>query len=216
MHRRRRKTTRKLLTLSVAALALCVCASADIIPLLDSGNPVNNMDGTFTFDYTLSLSNLERLDPVATSGATCPPNGNAQCNPPGTFFTIYDFPGFVSANTTASGWNTTLQMTGITPSLESPGDSGLPNITWTYTGAVVDGPVDISGFQIISTDSGMAVGTFTSQATENIGILSGTTDQAIGSVVIPAATSSVTEPASLTLISAGLIGLAVTRKRFNR
>ena len=62
MHRRRRKTTRELLTLSVAALALCVCASADIIPLLDSGDPVNNMDGTFTFDYTLSLSNLERLD----------------------------------------------------------------------------------------------------------------------------------------------------------
>jgi PEP-CTERM motif len=208
--------TRKLLTLGVAALALCVCANADIIPSLDSGNPVDLMNGTFAFNYTLSLSNLERLDPVATSSTTCPPNGNTQCNPPGTFFTIYDIPGFVSANTVASGWKTTLQLTGITPSLENPGDSGLPNVTFTYTGPVVNGPVEISSFQIISTDSVMAVGTYASQATENIGILSGTTDQAIGSVEIPAGTSSVPEPASLTLISVGLVGLAVTRKRFNR
>jgi hypothetical protein len=204
--------TRKLLTLSLAALALCVCSSASIVPLLDSGNPVNNLDGTFTFNYTASLSSDERLDPVATSGATCPPNGNTQCTPPGTFFTIYDIPGFVSANTSASGWNTTLQLTGITPSLENPGDSGLPNVTFTYTGAVVAGPVDISGFQIITTDGEMGVGTYTSQATNNVGILAGTTDQQIGSVEIPAATSSVPEPAYLLLISAGLIGLAVTRK----
>jgi hypothetical protein len=208
--------THKILVLSVAALALCVCATADIIPSLDSGNPVNLMNGTFAFNYTLSLSNLERLDPAATSGTTCPPNGNTQCNPPGTFFTIYDIPGFVSANTVASGWKTTVQLTGITPSLENPGDTGLPNVTFTYTGPVVNGPVEISSFQIISTDSVMAVGTYASQATENIGILSGTTDQAIGSVEIPAGTSSVPEPASLTLISVGLIGLAVTRKRFNR
>jgi hypothetical protein len=208
--------TRKLLTLSVAALALCVCANADIIPSLDSGNPVNLMNGTFAFNYTLSLSNLERLDPIATSGKTCPPNGNTQCNPPETFFTIYDIPGFVSANTIAPGWNANIQMTGITPSLENPGDTGLPNVAFTYTGPVITGPVDFSGFQIISTDSGMAVGTYTSQATKNIGILSGTTDQGIGSVEIPAATSSVPEPASLTLISIGLIGLAITRKRFNR
>src|SRR5260370_38525399 len=90
LHRRGRKMTRKLLTLSVAALALCVCASADIIPSLDSGNPVDLMNGTFAFNYTLSLSNLERLDPVATSSTTCPPTGSTQCNPPGTFSPIYD------------------------------------------------------------------------------------------------------------------------------
>jgi hypothetical protein len=191
-----------------------VCANASIVPSLDSGNPVNNMDGTFTFNYTASLSNDERLDPMATSGATCPPNGNTQCNPPGTFFTIYDIPGFVSANTTATGWNTTMQLTGITPSLENPTDGGLPNVTFTYTGAVTSGPENISGFQIISTDGGMAIGTYTSQATKNVGILSGTTDQQIGSVEIPA--STVPEPASMALIGAGLIGLAVTRKRFKR
>jgi hypothetical protein len=210
--------TCKLLTLSLAALALCVSSNADIIPSLDSGNPVNNMDGTFTFNYTVSLSNDERLDPVAASGATCPPNGNTQCNPPGTFFTIYDVPGFVSANTAASGWETSVQLTGITPSLENPGDSGLPNVTFTYTGAVVDGQVEISGFQIISTDGGMAVGTYTSQATNNVAgsILSGTTDQQIGSVVIPDTTGSVPEPVYLSLIGAGLVGLAVTRKRLKR
>jgi hypothetical protein len=175
------------------------------------------MDGTFTFNYTMSLSNDERLDPTATSGATCPPNGNTQCNPAGTFFTIYDIPGFVSANTTASGWHTTVQLTGITPSLENPSDSGLlPDVTFTYTGAVVSGPVDVSGFQIISTDGATAVGTYTSQATKNVGILSGTTDQQIGSVEIPGTTSSVPEPAYLSLISAGIIGLAVTRKRLKR
>jgi hypothetical protein len=210
--------THKLLTLSVAALTLCVCASASIVPSLDILSPVDLMNGTFAFNYTAGVSNDERLDPVATSGKTCPPNGNTQCNPAGTFFTIYDIPGFVSANTTASGWSTSTQLTGTTPSLENPSDSpGLENVTFTYTGAVVSGPVDISGFQIISTDGALAIGTYTSQATKNVGLLSGTTDQQIGSVAVPAATNSVPEPAALPFIGAGgLIGLAVARKRFRR
>jgi hypothetical protein len=210
---------RKSLWILLAALVVTIGAPrahGDTVPSLDSGNPVNNMDGTFAFNYTLILSSDERLDPLATSGATCPPNGNSQCNPPGTFFTIYDIPGLVSANTTASGWNVTLQITGITPSLENPGDSGLFNITFTYVGPVISGPVDISGFQIISTDGGMAVGTFASQATLNVGILSGTTDQAIGSVVIPAATSSVPEPSSVALMLLGVGLVFVMRKRIGQ
>ena len=196
----------------VASLALSVCANASIIPSLDSGSPVNNLDGTFTFNYTASVSADERLDPTATSGATCGVAGNQQCNPPGTFFTIYDITGFVGASTSASGWSTTVQMTGITPSSENPVDAGLPNVTFTYTGAIVDGPTDISGFQIVSNNGGMVLGQFTSQATKNVA--AGTTDQVIGNVEIPA--STVPEPASLALIGAGLIGLAIGRKRFAR
>ena len=193
-------------------------ANATIIAILSSGpTPVS---GGFSFNYQADLTGDERLDPVATSGVTCPAPGPTlvQCNPPGTFFTIYDILGFVSANTTASGWQVSAQNVGVTPSsingstIDNPIDV---NVTFTYTGPIVHANgsiVAINGFQIVSTLNGVnASGVFTSQATKDAGDSVGNTDQVVGPVSVPA--SSVPEPASMALIGGGLIGLAVLGRR---
>src|ERR1700693_6218688 len=111
---RRRYMVRKLLGLLAVAASL---ASADVIAVLDSG-PISLGGGDFGFNYRADLSGDERLDPTATNGVTCPGPGSSviQCSPIGTFFTIYDILGFVSANTSASGWSVTTSNTGVTPS----------------------------------------------------------------------------------------------------
>ena len=60
--------------------------------------PINIGGGQFRFDYNYFISATERLDPAATTGQTCPGPSNTlvQCNPTGTFFTIYDIPNLVS------------------------------------------------------------------------------------------------------------------------
>ena len=196
-------------------------ANATIIAILNSGpTPVS---GGFAFNYRADLTGDERLDPVATSGQTCPAPGPTlvQCNPPGTFFTVYDIPGFASANTTASGWFVTTQNVGITPSTingSSIDNPAIVNVTFTYTGPVVHAngsTVSFTGFQIVSTFNGVnAGGNFSSQATKDAGDSIGNTDQVVGPVSIPAAT--VPEPGSMALIGAGLIGLALLGARSSR
>src|SRR5207302_3049659 len=103
-------------------------------------------------------------DPAATNGPSC---GGVPCNPPGTFFTLYDIPGLVVVSS-AAGWNASVQMTGITPGGIAPTDTSLPNVTFTYTGAVVPGPMTTAGFSITSTSSFVNIfGQFSYKATNN-------------------------------------------------
>ena len=193
-------------------------ANATIIAILTSGPTA--VSGGFSFNYQADLTGDERLDPVATSGVTCPAPGPTlvQCNPPGTFFTIYDILGFVSATTTAPGWLVSTQNVGVTPSsingstIDNP---NIVNVTFTYTGPVVHAngsTVPFTGFRVVSTLNGVnANGNFTSQATKDAGDSIGNTDQVVGPVSVPA--SAVPEPASMALIGGGLIGLAVLGRR---
>src|SRR5438477_2165262 len=73
-------------------------ANASLLPFLTSG-PTGT--GPFTYNYSVTLSQDERQDPAATNGPSC---GGVPCNPPGTFFTLYDIPGLVVVSS-AAGWN---------------------------------------------------------------------------------------------------------------
>jgi hypothetical protein len=195
-------------------------ANASIIPVLLTGPVPDGLN--FDYTYQADLSGDERLDPAATNGVTC---FGSLCNPPGTFFTIYDIPGFVSAAVSAAGWGVSIQLTGLTPSSISAPDGGLVNVTFTYTGPVVHAngtTVDFTGFTVVSTENGLTNGVFSSQATKDGIALSGLpdptnglTDQVVGPVSVPSGPSNPTpEPVSLVLLGSGLLGIgSVARKK---
>ena len=196
-------------TISTFAAALCACAALANASLIPSLSTETASGSNFAFNYSASVTTDERLDPAATDGVTCPGPGNTlvQCNPAGTFFTIYDIPGFVSAGTTSAGWSVSTQALGITPSSinATTFDSAmLMNVTFMYTGPVVPGPDTFTGFQVVSSDGGVNLdGHFSSQATKNTGPDSGVSAQLVSSVAIPM--STVPEPGSFILWASGLL-----------
>ncbi|HSK71613.1 MAG TPA: carboxypeptidase-like regulatory domain-containing protein [Pyrinomonadaceae bacterium] len=154
--------------------------------------PTNIGGGQFQYDYNYAISASERLDPAATTGATCPGPGNTlvQCNPTGTFFTIYDIPNLVSV-TAPFPWAISIQQVGFTPSSISGASIDHPvlfNVSFFYNGPIIPGPTTFAPFSIVSTCGVLnGTGSFTSQSTKNVPFdpTDGTTLQDVGSVPTP-------------------------------
>ncbi len=116
----------------------------------------------------------------------------------------------------ATDWGYTEQLVGTTPgtingtSFDSP---IVMNVTFDYTGAVVQGGangVTFSGFQVDSLSDVLTNGTFTSQATKDIGSDAGTTDSTVGPVPVP---GTIPEPTTTLLVGGGLLAVSLFRRR---
>lgn len=188
----------KLLSAVFLATLLCVgLANATITPVLDSGNPTAD-SGNFLWTYNIDLSADEQLAPD------------------NSFFTIYDFVGYVGGTISApAGWDATIQLVGPTPGGVLPSDSAsVDNLVFTYVGAVSPGQQTIDGFSAISTDGTIdANGNFSYQAQKTSNLSA--PDQGLGPLDVPM--SSTPEPVSVGLLGGGLLGVAiVTRRKFAR
>jgi hypothetical protein len=94
-----------------------------------------------------------------------------------------------------------------------PDDPATFNVTFKYTGPVVDGPVTITGFDVVTTGNGLTLAFFSSQATENTkdNFTNGLTHQEDSFLYVPA--NVIPEPVPLGLIGGGLIVLAFCCKQ---
>ena len=176
----------RLTTSVLLAVSLSFSANATLSVALDTG-PVDQMNGTFAYNYTASLSPDDRLSSA------------------GTFFTIYNvgsMSDFVGVSTSAPGWAASEELIG------TGFDRSSVNVTFFYDSSTVVHPngtvLAINGFQVLSTLDGV---------NRNGIFVSETLNDPTGPVSIPMGTP---EPASLALIGIGLIGLAFARKRFKR
>ena len=168
----------------IAFLALAGSARASIAV----GTPTvtgSASDYTWTYDVQLGAGESAASVPNgACSGSSSPICG-------GTFFTIYDFVGYIPGSAAApANWSVSVQLTGYTPSGVTPSDSAaIVNLTFYYTGSGITGAADLGSFSAHSTDESSATGTYTYQAL-NVG--SGSADSGIGSAKVPTAGTTIT------------------------
>jgi hypothetical protein len=150
---------------------------------------------------------VDSLEELVAAGST-PCASAASC---GSFFTIYDFAGYVPGSITApAGWSAQFSPTGpgLTNSTQSPDEPTFDDLTFVYIGppATELGPVNLSGFSAQSTFSTVSLGgTFTYQADNSVGV-----DAGIGSMEIPVATP---EPSMAVPIGLGVIGTILSRRK---
>ena len=116
-------------------------------------------DGTATYHFKIKIDEAIRVE-----GQGKAPNPD--------FFTIFNFTGMVpGSEKQPPGWTFSTSTNGVTPyrggrTVLSPVDiEGIPNLTWSRTGAAIEGPAEISGFSVRTTVKDTIVGEYGSQVT---------------------------------------------------
>jgi len=191
--------------LSAAVLLVGNAVKADIVPVFNVVTPVG---GGSEFSYSVDISGGSKIVNAANSAGQG-----------ASFFTIYDFNGYVGGSAFApADWNITIQNVGITPTGQLvTDDAGIVNITFEYTGATVLGPVThfegTGVFGAVSTISAASAGgTYTSHTNKNNpGQLDDDTYQSNQGVLVTP--SAVPETSSLMLLLPGLVPLGVVLRR---
>jgi hypothetical protein len=177
----------------LASALLALTATADIIPSLSN---ITSNAGGFAWNYSASVTNDEMLQST-------------------NFFTIYDFSNIAPASITApAGWSFTTSLVGQTPSRVNPIDSAsFYNVTFTYSGATVNGAAALGTFSIESNTNALRVGgNFAAQAVRNSGPDAGTTIDNVGTLAVPVPEMSALAPL-IGVCGCGAIGLVTAALR---
>jgi hypothetical protein len=164
--------------------------------------------------YNVTLSSITGGGSDFTWNYTVSITANQESVTAGNFFRFYDFSGYIPGTAVgpANFIATVANSNPVPPPnviLQHGDDPGIPNITYTYTGAVpLTGPVVIGTFSIQSTFGGQAIKDFAGQSTntQTGSVIDSRTDVL---VAIPEPTSVV----SLGLGGIVLLGLGYTRLR---
>jgi hypothetical protein len=135
----------------------------------------------------------------------------------GDYITIYDFQGLVpGSNTQPAGFTFSAPMTG--PKTVANDNASIPNLTWTYTGSDLNGPVNLGSFSAVSNYNTTADDVFTGQThNQSDGKIDAT--QADRTMPVPSMTNchmpSVPEPSSIYLFAAA-VPFVYGLRRFRR
>lgn len=201
--------------LSAAALLAGTTVRADIVPTF---NVVTPTGGNFEFSYSIDISGGSQIMNEANAQALGRPVGTQHAS----FFTIYDFNGYVAGSAFApADWDISVQNVGETPAGQLLTDNpSVVNITFTYTGATTVGPVThYEGTGVFGADSTnsttTAFGKYASATLKNNPPTSSHPDNLTfqsnqGTLVAP---SAVPETSSLMLLLPGLVPLGVVIRR---
>lgn len=196
----------KLKVLLLATVLSARFIAAGIIPTLDGAAPTFVSPGVWEWTYTANVGTDEELNTAATG------------SPTGSFFTIYDINGLLTSPViiVPAGWTDSVQLTGTTPSgLSVPDNPAVENVTFTYTAATAAGPLSIDGFSFFTSSNSVTTGMSSYQATklDVTGAPLAGQDAGFDPVLTPGTAATVPEPASMFLISTGLIGLGLLGRK---
>lgn len=173
----------KAISIGIVSLAFAGLATAAVTPALVSTPSKEGPDYRWT--YEISVDSLEHL--VAATSTPC--HTAKSC---GSFFTIYDFVGYVPGSAIAPrGWKVQVAFTGLTNRTQVPTDSpSIVDLTFVYIGPPMSdrGPLNLSGFSALSKyDAVNPDGSFTYQG--EVDGFSGQAgmDAGVGSIEVPTA-----------------------------
>lgn len=179
-----------------AAAAIAVaCGGTATAGLLPNGVTVTPESGNYRWTYAIVLPTDMQLQS-------------------GSYFTIYDFNGYVpGAESAPAGWTLTTSNTGMTNSLLNPDDDpNIVNLTWTYTGPTTNGQTGLGNFWAYSTSGEGMEDSFTAVTKR---ISDGLQDANITTTTVPVGGNtpppSVPEPTTLLLAGLGLPAIGLGR-----